>query len=1322
MVQTITLYFLTFYKYFPSILYWISKKLVKFTTQCRNITIKMKFRYIFLLCLSVVSSLSVNAQGSIEFVQNRGQWGDWFKYKATTSRGDICLENDGFRYILGDPANKDKIEGFHHGRLRDPQILKFHTYKVTFEGANIPVIQGQKQMTSYYNYYLGNDSRRWKSGIHPYRDINYNKFYKGIDMHISSIGSEMVYELIAKPHADVAQIKIRFDGQDKLTIKDSNLIVNTSVGQVMEMKPYAYQVINDVRTEIPCYYKIDGNIVSFDFPQGYDRSKLLVIDPTVVFCTFTGSTADNWGYTATYDDSGYFYAGGLVNTLEFGGAYPVTPGAFQTTWGGGYGDATASEGYAYAADIAIMKFSPDGKNRIFATYLGGSGNEHPHSMIVDAGYNLIVAGRSMSKNYPVTASAYSTTNKGDWDIVITKFNSSGTALLASTYIGGSGTDGVNYDSTEYGYGQLKHNYGDDSRSEVQIDATGNIYVAGCTNSTDFPTTAGAMSTTLKGTQDGVVCKFNSTLSTLLWSTYVGGSNNDAAYVLAFDSLQRYVYLAGGTNSTDFPVTAGAWQTTYGGDSADGFILKFLNSPPYSLAAGTYIGTSGYDQVYGIQTDEQGGVYVMGQSIGGLFPVTAGTYSNPNSSQFVMKTDSNLATDVFSTVFGSGDATHSNISPVAFLVDTCYNIYVSGWGGNLGFTLPNSGTDDGMVTTPGAVQSTTDGRDFYFIVFSRNAASLIYATFYGRYSTDHWQGEHVDGGTSRFDKNGIIYQAICGNCCGYCETSYYGYEDPPLPTTPGVWAPIDMDKNCNEAALKIAFNIGPVTAKVSAAPSTSGCAPFTVNFSNYSLNGISYQWNFGDSSATDTTFNATHTYTAVGTYTVSLSANDSNACIRVTDTARLVITVGSSTITPAFNDAVTNNCPPYTVSFANTSSSGSTSATYTWYFGDGASYTGTTPPVHSYVDSGVYTVTLIMADPSACKTPDTITQSLSLFGDNNIIPDFNYFLKDSCPPYTVSLTNASIDTLTGSSPTYTWYYGDGATYSGTNPPAHNYADTGTVTISMVMTDASACKSPDTVSKKLSFPWSSVSARFLIPDSLCVNAAFTVKNNSVNDTGVSWNFGNGQTSNTTTPTYSYDTAGTYTVTLIANNAGTCNQNDTFTQTIKIFVGPTANFTFSPTLPVPNSPVSFINLSVNANRYLWNFGDGATDTTTNPNHMYSKTGTWNVCLQAFNNSGCPSQICKSVPTDIQPIVGLPTGFSPNGDGDNDILYVRGAAIQTLDLKIWNRWGQLVFETNDQNRGWDGTFNGQPQPIDAYAYVLIVTFIDGTSETKKGNITLLR
>ena len=295
----------------------------------------MKSRALLLYCILLSVAYSAYAQSPVEFIENKGQWGDWFSYKAETRGGDVCLEKDGFRFILADRMNKLRLDSFHHCQSKVNPLLRFHVYKLAFEGSSTTSIKGLKPQKTYYNYYLGNDSSTWKTGIHPNYAVDYIDLYHSIDLHVSSEKGQVVYEFMVKPGADVADVKLKFDGQDDIRLRKGDLVINTSVGDVTEMKPYAYQYINDAKVTVACNYILKKNRLTFEFPDGYDHSQLLVIDPTIVFSTLTGSTADNWGYTATYDNSGNFYAGGLVNILQYGGHFPVSTGAFQTTWGGG---------------------------------------------------------------------------------------------------------------------------------------------------------------------------------------------------------------------------------------------------------------------------------------------------------------------------------------------------------------------------------------------------------------------------------------------------------------------------------------------------------------------------------------------------------------------------------------------------------------------------------------------------------------------------------------------------------------------------------------------------------------------------------------------------------------------------------------------------------------------------------------------------------------------------------------------------------------------------------------------------------------------------
>ncbi len=1168
-----------------------------------------------LIVVLVFVGLNAIAQNVLEFVENKGQWQEDFAYRSQTPKGDIFLQKGGYVIKLASHQNHDLVHDYKHHRIKTPPVLKYHAYKVDFLGASErQTFVGHKQQKHYYNYFLGNDSSKWKSFIQPYLAVDYKDLYDGVDAHIYTDAGNIKYDLIVKPGSDVKRIKLRYTGVDKLTLNKGNLVIGTSLGDMTELKPYAYQNINGERKKVLCNYQLEGNIVAFSFPEGYDESTTLIIDPVLVFCSFSGSTADNWGFSATYDTAGNFYGAGITNSSF--GSYPVTLGAYQTTWGGGTG--------IMPADITISKFNPTGTTLIYATYIGGSNNDQPHSIICDQTGNLVIAGRTLSTNYPTTAGCYDPTANGGSDIFVTKLNATGSALIGSTYIGGSGNDCLNISDNSSPLSSLKHNYGDDARSEVILDANNNIYVAAETFSTNFPTTSNALSSTLGGAQDGVVIQLNPNCSALLWSTYIGGTNDDACYVLSFDkTAPNVLYVAGGTASSNFPTTPGTLNSTYQGN-IDGFLMRF-NASTKALVASTFIGTSAYDQVYGVQTDDSNSVYVMGQTQGN-YPVTPGVYSNPGSAQFITKLNNNLNNIQLSTVFGKGSTAQTDISPTAFLVDRCGNIYVSGWGGNVIPTQPGNTTGLPLSVAPATpLQSTTDGSDFYYFVLSKNMNSLLYATFFGLNNTLTGH-EHVDGGTSRFDPNGVIYQAICaacGNTLGF-------------PTTTGAYATVNGSTNCNLGAVKIDFQLQDPDADASGTGNTSGCAPHTVNFINNSVSATNFIWDFGDGSPTTTATNPTHTYTVAGTYTARLIANNPNGCTLASDTDFIQIIVIDDSVNANFTVTKVDSCDPFSANFTNTTT-----------FNNG-------------------------------------------------------------PP--------------NSNTTYFWDFGDGTTFNGFNPPLHVYSAPQSYTVRLIVTDTNACNNPDTAIVTIDFSTSTVSAGFNCPDSVCLPANVTFTNLSTNASTYAWTFGDGGTSTSAGPTHTFTAPGVYTITLITANPNSCNLLDTFSKTISVFGNPTADFSYTPNPPLPNKALQFQNLSVGATSYKWDFGDGNTSVDVNPKHIYNRDGLYQVCLTATNDVGCIDTACKNVRGYVIPLVDVPSGFSPNGDGINDLLHVLGYGIETMRFQIYNRWGQLVFETTDRFKGWDGTFKGEPQEMDVFGYLLDVTFFDGSKRTKKGNITLLR
>jgi gliding motility-associated-like protein len=341
--------------------------------------------------------------------------------------------------------------------------------------------------------------------------------------------------------------------------------------------------------------------------------------------------------------------------------------------------------------------------------------------------------------------------------------------------------------------------------------------------------------------------------------------------------------------------------------------------------------------------------------------------------------------------------------------------------------------------------------------------------------------------------------------------------------------------------------------------------------------------------------------------------------------------------------------------------------------------------------------------------------------NTINSNFNVVVTDSCDPYKIALTNTSKYGKNPSLSSFSWSFGDGNTSTNANPGTHTYTNAGSYTVRLIMTDTTACNSPDTITKTVLFNDINVKAAFQVGE-ICFGDTIHLVNNSTDAQTYIWKIGSDDTSTETTPSYVFDSAGTYNIKLYSFNALSCNKVDSVEKTVTVNPSPTADFIHAPIIPETNVPITFTNRSKGATLYNWDFGDKTGSQEFNPVHFYKKTGEYKVCLIASNKESCSDTICKIVASDVLPLADLPNGFSPNGDGVNDILYVRGAAIESVDLKIFNRWGELIFQTKDVKVGWDGKYKGKPQEMEAYAFVLNVVFIDGTTLYKKGNVTLLR
>ncbi|MGE0590793.1 MAG: SBBP repeat-containing protein, partial [Cyclobacteriaceae bacterium] len=605
------------------------------------------------------------------FIENKNQWPCEVDFLADIPGGQMAISAGQFNYFFLDYGKVQQLHEASHHEFNEvnpseavDQPIAGRKVTVSFINSNSfakPKVLGRSEV--YYNYFFGSEPSRWGSRAYQYKEILYQDFYNGIDLKLTTSGSNLKYDLIVDPGVDPATIQLRYEGAGHVYVSNGDLIVDAVLAEIIEKKPIAYQIIEGEKKWVSIEYLLIDGTVSFLFPEGYDPCVELVIDPLLIFSTYSGSQADNWGSTATPGEKGYLYSSGVTNHFvgqAFSGTFLATPGAFQTSYGGLY-------------DVAILKYDSIGQNLLYASYLGGSQSESPHSLVIDKDENLLIFGTTSSNNFPVTAGAYDETynNVGNdtvthvvsyfkgSDIFVSKISKDGSQLLASTFLGGSKQDGVIASASV-----LVQNYGDQLRGDIISDENGDIFLSTVTSSnTDFPAINSFSTTYNGGGTDAVVVKLNASLSQILWSAYVGGAGSDAAYSIKFDSNGK-LFLAGGTTSTNFPTATDAYQESFAG-TVDGWIAK-LEPDGSSIIAATYTGTSAYDQIYFLDLNSNDEVYVYGQTAGPV-PVTPGVYSNPNSGQFLQKFDNDLSNLMLSTVFGRGKG-KPDISPTAFLVN------------------------------------------------------------------------------------------------------------------------------------------------------------------------------------------------------------------------------------------------------------------------------------------------------------------------------------------------------------------------------------------------------------------------------------------------------------------------------------------------------------------------------------------------------------------------------------------------------------------------------------------------------------------------------
>jgi hypothetical protein len=682
----------------------------------------------------------------LSFEANHGQTDGRVKFLSRTSGYTLFLTGDeAVLSLSGKKASaKTKIVGT--ARTLPSSMAEFKAggvLRMKLRNANPAAkVTGVDELAGTSNYFIGNDPAKWRTNVPTYAKVKYEGIYSGIDLVYYGNQRQLEYDFIVAPGANPHRIQFDVRGAKRIRRDEHGdlvLRIETGEGEIRWHKPVVYQEEGGKRQEIAARYAIRGtHRVTFELAK-YDASRPLYIDP-LMYSTYLGGSGGlgNYGGGVAVDGAGNAYVTGNTTSSNF----PVTPGAFETTCGNlycgnafvtkinasgsalvystylgsgnggstGYGITVDNAGDAYVTGSAginfsvtpsafqttcgnpnpsscenafITKINPSGSALVYSTYLGGSGSgpygDWGSVIAVNSAGNAYVTGWTSSTNFPLMNPLQGVFGGGDFDAFVTELNPTGSALVYSTYLGGNNRD--------CGYG-------------IALDSAGNAYVTGCTFSTNFPVTPGAFQTACGGAcpvnSNAFVTEINPSGSALVYSTYLGGSGGDGGYGIAVDSAGNG-YVTGYTNSTDFPVTPGAFQTTCGNPSfCENAFITEINPSGSALVYSTYLGGSGTDVGQRIAVDSLNNAYVTGWTSSTNFPLMnplQGVFGGGQYDAFVTKLNPTGSALVYSTYLGGTAADEGE----GVAVDGAGNAYVSGTTSSTNFPV-----------TPGAFQTIYNG--------------------------------------------------------------------------------------------------------------------------------------------------------------------------------------------------------------------------------------------------------------------------------------------------------------------------------------------------------------------------------------------------------------------------------------------------------------------------------------------------------------------------------------------------------------------------------------------------------------------------------------
>jgi len=1206
--------------------------------------------FVFIILLNSFATAQ-NNEGWM--IPNGGQWPAQVLAHTDLPGMRIFVERDRLTWVHTDRNALAEA----HAHPGAGVSLKAHAWQSIFEGSSF---SGHPTFTDpgthTVSYFLGNDPHRWAGGLTPARGMILTNFYPGIDLIIQTKGG-FKYEFRLQQGARIDQIQCRVEGVEWSLKERKRINYRSKIHSITEEAPRAWS-ISDTGHEQDVPMTLKRRALTWGFEVGHwPANSVLVLDPVLVGSTYTGSSADNWGFSATYASDGSIFLGGIV----FDVGYPTSIGAYDISFNGG-------------TDMVVSKYAPDATTLIYSTHLGGASGDTLLSLVSDAQNRLYVLGKSLSTNYP--AFGFDPSHNGGMDYVVSRLNPTGTQLLSSTYLGGNGMDGENFGSAQMqNLNALWFNYGDNNRGEITLDPAGRVLIVGNTTSTNFPTSGlSAHQQAMAGVQDGVLVKLSANLDSLIYGTYLGGDQQDAIYGIRAMGVDT-VYITGSTFSSNFPISLsmGGYIPQYQG-GGDGFLMaiRTTGGPPIY---GTFLGNATYQQAYLLDRDAEGRVYVTGISTSALAITPSGIYNNPGGKHFIQVFSSDLDSLLRGTMIGANSA-GPNFSPTAFMVDVCGKVYLTGWGGSVN-TARNIHVSAmvGLPVTAQRLQANTDHHDMYVMVLESNLDSLLYGSFFG----GALSREHVDGGTCRFSRDGVIYHAVCAGCGG-------GNDD--FPTTTGAWSATNNSLNCNAAVFKIDLQyVQPVAGFATQYPDTFVCMGIPVQFFSTGTLSGTFLWDFGVPGAQSTQPNPTYSFPAPGTYRVTQRIS---SCVG-TDT------VGRNIIVKPVPTLLMQQVPAICLGDSATLTA-SGARVYEWdslYSGGGnrSSSIRVAPPASRWYRVVAY-------DSLGCPVTDSVWVRVNVPRRVFSGAIYRYCLGDTARISVPAAGYSSVQWISDPEITSTTAFNQ------------KFASMQARWVYLELTDTAGCRLRDSL--RLS-PFISLSVDAGPNRTICSPTQLTFVAQAPPQARFLWSTGD------TSRQISFFAGQSQTIWVRAFDPP-CSS---LTDTIQITFEPLqAAFGFRPDTGYAPQTVSFTQLSSGAavRRYLWTFGDGGTSTLPAPVYTYMRPGRYTIVLRIDGDDPSCFDTAQSDIWIDSVGIRLPTAFTPDGDGVNDVFTGFTYGFETLSISIFDRWGRLVHTDSLPRVYWDGTQQGMPLPAGSYPYIIRAVQKNGVRRTLKGVVDLIR